>query len=239
MSLAILEAPHTPPEQMPTQNGPTVPSSPSESDHRGNGKVARLPKVLRDQINSMLDDGVSYKAIIQKLEQSLPYPLSEMNISRWKDFGYQAYLRQQQWRDEMQHAHEDLADLDQTAAGPKVQETVIQVGITEIFLALRKGDLRNSPADFTRVLNSLSRLSREALVTRKYADQQAKEKAEARREAAAAMVTDLDSANDAAPASVPGKVDEAFLAAFEATTGIKPSPTRPSRESFGSTTQDR
>src|SRR5437660_1304840 len=39
---------------------------PADSDHRGNGKIARLPKILRDQVNHMLDDGVPYKAIIEK-----------------------------------------------------------------------------------------------------------------------------------------------------------------------------
>src|SRR5437660_1685386 len=67
---------------------------------RPHDKIARLPKVLRDQVNAMLDDGIPYNLIIAKLQQStdppLPYPISEMAISRWKDGGYQRHLAQQE-----------------------------------------------------------------------------------------------------------------------------------------------
>ena len=34
---------------------------------RRNGKVARLPKVVRDRVNVMIQDGVPYLGIIEKL----------------------------------------------------------------------------------------------------------------------------------------------------------------------------
>src|SRR5690242_7174257 len=50
-------------------------------------KIAKLPKPLRDLINSSLDDGLSARQIIEKLQAStnppLPYPISAMNISDW------------------------------------------------------------------------------------------------------------------------------------------------------------
>jgi len=65
-------------------------------------KIAKLPKPLRDLINSMLDDAAPAREIIAKLQESadppLPYPISEQNISDWKNGGYQDYLRQQDWR---------------------------------------------------------------------------------------------------------------------------------------------
>src|SRR5438093_6904639 len=71
-----------------------------KKERRSHSKIAQLPKVLRDLINRMLDDGAPYARIIEKLEQStdppLPYPISEMNISRWYDTGYQHYLAQQE-----------------------------------------------------------------------------------------------------------------------------------------------
>src|SRR5437764_8609559 len=67
---------------------------------RPHDKVARLPKILRDQVNALLDDGIPYNLIIARIQQStdppLPYPISEMNISRWKDGGYQRHLVQQE-----------------------------------------------------------------------------------------------------------------------------------------------
>src|SRR5437867_161098 len=68
--------------------------------HPRNGKVARLPEAIREQINQMLDDGFRYRAIIEKLSEPgaapLPYPLSEMNLSNWFRGGYQEWRLQQE-----------------------------------------------------------------------------------------------------------------------------------------------
>jgi hypothetical protein len=65
------------------------------NQHPRNGKIARLPGSIRQRINQMLDDGLPYRAIIQKLrDQPLPYAISEMNLSNWYHGGYQDYLRQ-------------------------------------------------------------------------------------------------------------------------------------------------
>src|SRR5437867_7572924 len=79
---------------------PSLALDASKQERRSHGKIAQLSKNFRDRINSMLDDGVPYALIIEKLEQftdpPLPYPISEMNISRWKDGGYQRHLAQQE-----------------------------------------------------------------------------------------------------------------------------------------------
>ncbi len=153
-----------------------------ESEHRGNGKVARLPKVLRDQVNRMLDDGLSYKAIIEKLEQStdppLPYKLLEMNVSRWKDNGYQRYLRHQEWRDDLRILRESGSEMTELNDGPKFQETLTQIALTEIFRVLQQGELKPDSLNYIRLFNALARLNREALGLRKYNDLLAKEQAE-------------------------------------------------------------
>jgi hypothetical protein len=65
-----------------------------QSTRRRRGKVARLPFALRQQINLMLDDGVPYKTIIQKLGDAGKH-LSEDNIGNWRTGGYQDYLKAQ------------------------------------------------------------------------------------------------------------------------------------------------
>ena len=63
-------------------------------------KIGKLPKPLRDLINSMLDDAATGTEIIQKLNQStdpsLPYAITEMDISRWKRSGYLRYVARQE-----------------------------------------------------------------------------------------------------------------------------------------------
>ena len=62
-----------------------------------NGKIARLPEATRDQINHMLEDGMPYRTIIDKLRDSaLPYAISEMNLSNWRRGGHQDWRRKQQ-----------------------------------------------------------------------------------------------------------------------------------------------
>ena len=72
--------------------------APVKPSGRRNGKVARLPDVLRTLVNTMLDDGFTYKAIASKLEE-IGYPgFVHQNIQRWKNRGYQLWLRQREQR---------------------------------------------------------------------------------------------------------------------------------------------
>jgi hypothetical protein len=50
----------------PTLNAPTLhdPDKPSHT-HTRTGKIARLPKTVRDQINQMMLDGVPFAKIIE------------------------------------------------------------------------------------------------------------------------------------------------------------------------------
>ncbi len=78
--------------------------------HPRNGKVAKLPEPIRNLINQMLDDGLTYRAIIRNLQERASIPpsalppgqivltpdqarLSEMNLSNWYRGGYQNSLR--------------------------------------------------------------------------------------------------------------------------------------------------
>src|SRR3954468_18578267 len=68
-----------------------VPTKP-DSDRR-TGKIARLPKPVRDHLNAMLQDGVPYQQIMERLG---PHgdALNEQNITNWKKGGYQDWLRE-------------------------------------------------------------------------------------------------------------------------------------------------
>src|SRR6267143_6948962 len=73
----------------------------SGGDHARTGKVARLPPPVRETVNTMLQDGAPYVAVIQKLAD-LGYPgFIPSNISRWKDAGYVDWLCQRQQSEEI------------------------------------------------------------------------------------------------------------------------------------------
>lgn len=71
------------------------------------GKIARLPKPVRDQLNQRLENGEKGTALVRWLN-SLPevqhliqhefhgYPIREQNLSEWKKGGYLDWLAQQQ-----------------------------------------------------------------------------------------------------------------------------------------------
>ena len=73
-------------KKQPTANG----------NHKGNGKIAHLPKAIRDQINVMLRDGAPYPEIRRKLRE-LGNPdlnsISKQNLHNWKNAGHQHWLR--------------------------------------------------------------------------------------------------------------------------------------------------
>src|SRR5438105_15415100 len=62
--------------------------------YRRNGNVARLAKVVRDKINVMIQDGVSYNAIVANLGKK-GKGLDISNLSRWRSGGYQDWLAEQ------------------------------------------------------------------------------------------------------------------------------------------------
>jgi hypothetical protein len=81
------------------------------SSRRLTGKVASLPRPIRDLVNTMLDDGHSYEDIVAKLTE-LGHPgFLTQNISRWKLNGYEQYLRRQERADDLKLRTESTLDL--------------------------------------------------------------------------------------------------------------------------------
>ena len=144
------------------------------------GKVARFPKALRDQINQMIRDGSSYSAIIQKLKSSpetASLVISKQNLSRWKLGGYQDWLAQQEWREDMRERQADALELLHDSESSKFQEVSLQVAAMRIFQLLQRletsslpTNLQDLPPGFIRLLAVLPRISREALRYQKYRD---------------------------------------------------------------------
>jgi hypothetical protein len=69
-----------------------------------NGKIARLPKAIREEINQRLDDGATARSLVawlnglpavQALVQSQfgGHEIREQNLSQWKLGGYQEWVR--------------------------------------------------------------------------------------------------------------------------------------------------
>jgi hypothetical protein len=177
----------TPPEAIPATNIQAVDfTSESKRLHR---KIAKLPKPLRDIINSSIDDGLPAKEIIHKLEAStnppLPYPISESNISGWKTTGYQQYLTQQEHRDSIEASRE--AALEMVAADNlSLPQATLQVIASQCFQILGdfspaaiKQKLADEPLKYISLLHVFARLTREMVHLEKYHEARAASQAEA------------------------------------------------------------
>src|SRR5258706_4951070 len=166
---------HPATEQSPAPQPATFNLQPSTSRKRV-GKIAQLPKIQRDLINRLLDDGSTYKIIEEDMAKQ-DVSLNAENISNWFQGGYQDYLQHGDWLAQMSALRENAGDFLQSD-DLKFHQAIIQVAVTQIFKSLKAEKLNDDPANHTRMLNSLCRLSREALGLRKYENTCAQAKAQ-------------------------------------------------------------
>jgi hypothetical protein len=134
-------------------------------NRRRTGAIARLPRVVRQQVNEMLDDGHTYKAIIAAVGD-VGLELNEDMMSRWKQGGYQDYLREQQLLEQCRmrtnRAFELMASPNsvngfqatQQLAAAQICEAVAELGPDVLRQALTA-----NPLNYFRMLNSFSRLA--------------------------------------------------------------------------------
>jgi len=88
-----------------------------------NGKIARLPRAIRDELNTRLADGESGVDLVRWLN-SLPEVqkvlatyfggrlINEPNLTEWKQGGFEDWLRHEDARDWVAHVIEESADLE-------------------------------------------------------------------------------------------------------------------------------
>jgi hypothetical protein len=94
-----------------------------------NGKIARLPLSIRENLNRRLQDGEQGKKLVAWLN-SLPEvrsvihaefggrPVREQNLSEWKQGGYRDWLALQEAREATARLDEELADCGDGDAQP-------------------------------------------------------------------------------------------------------------------------
>jgi len=134
-------------------------------DHRFHGRIARLPKNIRDQLCQMILDGVPYKYIPAGLGEH-GKGLDQQLISKWKKRGgYDAWLRDQQRLDDCRSRIELLRDAstqdpgtDTYQASPKIAIALLSEALLELGPDGIRKSLAEDPRNTFRLLNSLARL---------------------------------------------------------------------------------
>jgi hypothetical protein len=133
---------------------------------RRNGKVARLPKPTRDRINTMIQDGIPYLEIIERLGPE-GAALNETNLSRWKSGGYMDWLRELHLTEALKAKHElamaIVSNSPEANGSGRAVLQIIAANLCEFLAETDPATLRESllsDADkFTRFVNAMVRLA--------------------------------------------------------------------------------
>lgn len=113
-----------------------------------NGKIARLPAHVREQLNQRLHDGESGSSLVDWLN-SLPevqavlaasfhgQPISEQNLSQWRQRGFEDWLAQQEVLGAVRQTIEDAAHLKDAVPG-SLADPMAQLLVARLCVALAK-----------------------------------------------------------------------------------------------------
>lgn len=155
--------------------------------HRPYAKVSRLPAKIRNQLNEMLYDGISYNQIVAWLAEQGHPAFNKMNISRWRERGYQAWLTAQERHDHRDFLHElaEQAKSDDST----FEDAGIHLAQLQFFEALNRldgADLANlvneNRREFIQLLKTFTHFNRFCLQRKKFSnDLRRQEKAEQQR----------------------------------------------------------
>jgi len=161
-----------------TDSPDTTTSTPATTApaYRPKGKIAWLPKPVRDRIHQLLLDGRSYPAILRELGPDGLH-LNVNNLWRYHQGPHRQWLREQHQLAQTRLRQESAMEILRDSDASQLNHAALQLGALHIFEALRDlapgsldKKLGGDSASFARLLNALSRASRETLAFQKYRD---------------------------------------------------------------------
>jgi hypothetical protein len=169
------QPPLAPVAPKPDEGGPTENKEPKYK-HRRTGKVACLPKVIRDQINQMILDGIPLRKIPANIGEH-GKDLSEDSLSEWNKGGYKDWLQDQERAEDVGRTRDAALALVDQKAGATVQDAGRTIASAQLYELLLSFDprafaaaLQEKPELYFRLINALSRLSEgEAVCSRRRA----------------------------------------------------------------------
>ncbi len=141
-----------------------------------NGKIARLPKHLRDEVNQRLENGEDGESILKWLNKTVPCkemlakyfdgkPINKQNLSDWKQGGYQEWLRNQEARERVRVMVEQAEDLEGETQGPTLADRLATVLTLQLIDMTRQLESVTDPGERWKqtkeILRELHRLRRE------------------------------------------------------------------------------
>lgn len=138
--------------------------------NRRTGKIARLQYELRNGVNQMLRDGKPYASIIAFLDKSGVRGVNEQNLTNWREGGHQDWLKEQERLEDMRIKREFAFEVVKQNEGSKIHEATMQLAASQLYEVLNDFDVAalkdlvgEKPENYAKVVNSIAKLSKEAL----------------------------------------------------------------------------
>lgn len=114
-----------------------------------NGKIARLPRYLRENLNRRLDDGEPGPKVLAWLNECPDVRvvlerefggrmINEQNLSEWRQGGFREWQRQQQACDHVRRLTDQSEALDEAAEESNVSDRLATVFAVELFRVLEQ-----------------------------------------------------------------------------------------------------
>jgi len=148
---------------------------------RRRGKIAQLPKELRENVNLMLQAQASSRKIIAFLAERGQPHINAVNVTNWfrgdgaGSSGYNDWLRQREELSAMQLRREFASQLVTKGDGSQIHEAtrlMAAAQLSEVILGFDltrlKTALAAKPIAFATLITALRRLSRDSLAYQKY-----------------------------------------------------------------------
>ena len=122
-----------------------------------NGKIGKLPKAVREQLNRRLDNGEQGRQLLEWLN-SLPEvqavvaaefggkPIRKQNLSEWRNGGYTVWLRQQETMNMARQLAAETGELQPTGAQPLTDQMAVWL-TARYLMALRKLAEKNNAGE--------------------------------------------------------------------------------------------
>ncbi len=142
----------------------------SETDltkaHSGNGKIARLPDEIRNQVNQMLLDAVPYSTIIERLGE-YGQDLEERHLTNWKtNNGFARWCAQRDLCQELKTTQSEAVQLIKDKPAGDIQDAARAVASGQLYELLHlfnpanfAAALSTKPELYLRLVSTFARLS--------------------------------------------------------------------------------
>src|SRR5258706_4671832 len=119
-------------DSVPNRSEVPSPAQAVKPHRRPRGKIAHLPRKIREQLNLMLSDGLTYIEVIERLGEAAKH-LNEDNIGRWHAGPYQRWLKDRAWLDELSSKLDFAVNVLEDPDSPKIREASLAIVLKQMY----------------------------------------------------------------------------------------------------------